>query len=116
VNINEQSNVIPPNRGKERRMMGPDRQLTDDDREEILRLVLTEAGGGDVEGELSAYPVKSRSTFRKAAYEAGLVTTKGLDRGSEEIRFEKPAQLSERGKRRLSELNDRASKRGEAEG
>ena len=92
-------------------MTQPDRQLTDDDREEIIRLVLTEDSGADVEKELAAYPAKSRSTFRKAAFEAGLVKSNGLDRSSEEIRFGKPAQLSERGKRRLSELNDRASER-----
>src|SRR4051812_29021827 len=89
-----------------------DRQLTDADREEILRLVLTEAGGVDVEQELSAFPAKSRSTFRKVAYEAGLVKASGLDRSAEEIRFGKPAQLSERGKRRLSELNERATQSG----
>jgi hypothetical protein len=91
-----------------------DRQLTDDDREEILRLILIEAGGGDVAGQLAEYPAKSRSTFRKAAYEAGLVKASGLDRSSDEIQFGKPAQLSERGKRRLSELNDRASQRTDA--
>ena len=94
-----------------------DRQLTDADREEILRLVLIEAGGDDVERELAAFPAKSRSTFRKAAYEAGLVKANGLDRSAEEIRFGKPAQLSERGKRRLSELNERATQSsGEDEG
>jgi len=90
-------------------MNGPDNQLTDADREEILRLVLTEASGADVGAKLEAYPVKARSTFRKAAFEAGLVRTSGLDRGGEEIRFNKPAQLSERGKRRLNELNARSS-------
>lgn len=86
-----------------------DRQLTDADREEILRLVLTEASGTDVEEQLAAYPAKARGTFRKAAFEAGLVKANGLDRGGEEIRFGKPAQLSERGKRRLNELNERAA-------
>jgi hypothetical protein len=86
-----------------------DRQLTDTDREEILRLVLIEAGGTDVAEQLSAYPAKARSTFRKAAFEAGLVKTNGLDRTGDEIHFGKPAQLSERGKRRLSELNARAA-------
>jgi len=90
-------------------MTEPERQLTDADREEILRLVLTEAGGADVRQQLAAYPAKSRSTFRKAAFEAGLVKTSGLDRSAEEIQFGKPAQLSERGKRRLVELNERAS-------
>ena len=86
-----------------------DRQLTDDDREEILRLVLHEAAGDDVEAKLATYPARARSTFRKAAYEAGLVKANGLDRGGEEIRFGQPAQLSERGKRRLTELNQRAA-------
>lgn len=90
-------------------MSGPDNQLTDTDREEILRLVLTEASGADVSAKLAAYPAKARSTFRKAAFEAGLVRTSGLDRDGEEITFNKPAQLSERGKRRLNELNARAA-------
>jgi hypothetical protein len=87
----------------------PAHQLTDEDREEILRLVLTEAGGTDVAALLGRYPAKARSTFRKAAFEAGLVRANGLDRGGEEIQFVKPAQLSERGKRRLAELNARAT-------
>jgi hypothetical protein len=95
-------------------MKEPDRQLTDTDREEILRLVLAEAGGADVAEQLAAYPAKARSTFRKAAYESGLVKASGLDRGGEEIQFGKPAQLSERGKRRLGELNERASAGGES--
>jgi hypothetical protein len=92
--------------------MENNRPLNDQDREEILRLVLTEASGGDVSGQLGRFPVSVRNTFRRVVEEAGLVRSGGTllsDHG--EAVFQQPLSLTERGRRRLMELNQRRDAR-----
>jgi hypothetical protein len=80
-------------------------ELTDDDREEILRLVLAEADGTDVAGDLGRFPAESRGLFRKVVIEAGLVAADlAADAGGEQ-RFTGTPALTPRGRRRLTELN-----------
>ena len=88
-------------------------ELTDDDREEILRLVLAEADGTDVAGELGRFPADSRSLFRKVVIEAGLVDNTDLVAGEgAEQHFTGTPSLTPRGRRRLAELNARKEKGG----
>lgn len=63
-------------------------EITDDDRVEILRLVLLEASGREVSREMADYPLEAVEKFRSVTREAGLV---------------KGQKLTERGKRRLGE-------------
>ncbi|MEO5929736.1 MAG: hypothetical protein ABIR47_07380 [Candidatus Kapaibacterium sp.] len=80
--------------------------LTDEDREEILRLILSEADGIDVRGELGKYPQPSRNLFRRVVREGGLVTSGDLSNDSSgESQFVAPVKLTPRGRRRLQELN-----------
>lgn len=84
------------------------RELTDADREEILRLILSEAAGADVTRDLNRYPVEARNTFRRVVQEAGLVRSGGSRTTPEgEILFEKPLALTPIGRKRLAELNER---------
>jgi hypothetical protein len=88
------------------------REITDGDREEILRLVLSEAEGMDVAGALSRYPRAIRSKFRQVVCEAGLVKG-GLARPvNGESAFGAGAALTDRGRRRLKELNARRDRIG----
>jgi hypothetical protein len=83
-------------------------ELTDDDREEILRLVLAEADNVDVANDLARFPAEARGLFRKVVIEAGLVTGADLSTGSDgEQRFTGRPTLTPRGRRRLSELNEK---------
>src|SRR5688572_19170961 len=80
----------------------------DEDREEVLRLILTEASGTDSRRELEAFPVAVRNTFRRVVLEAGLVQAKGLSEGLDgEMLFDEPITLTPRGRKRLNELNGR---------
>jgi hypothetical protein len=91
-----------------------DRELYDEDREEVLRLILMEAGGEDVREKLAEYPVAARSTFRRVVQEAGLVQTKGLAKGDAgELLFDGPTTLTQRGRKRLDEINARRDAPGE---
>lgn len=86
------------------------RELFDEDREEVLRLILAEASGSDVRRELDAYPLDIRSQFRKVVREAGLVESAGLEKDdSGELLFGKKTVLTPRGRKRLNELNIRRS-------
>lgn len=92
-------------------MNDENRELTDADREELLRLVLSEAEGKDVSGSFASYPHAAISTFRRAAFQAGLVQAKGLVmKGDVEV-FDGRTKLSDRGRRRLKELNERNSRK-----
>jgi hypothetical protein len=82
-------------------------KITDTDREEILRLVLSEASGVEVEEALRRFPMGIRGKFRQVACEAGLVKGKLAKNGAGETRFASGSKLSERGVRRLTELNSR---------
>lgn len=89
-------------------MLENDRELYDEDREEVLRLILCEADGLDVRRELAAYPLSARSMFRKVVHEAGLVQSGGLAKGDAgEMLFDEPTTLTPRGRKRLDELNSR---------
>ena len=79
-------------------------ELTDEDRERILRLVLIEASGGDAGEELQGYPADARNLFRRVVVQAGLVKVKELKEKGVENHFVQP-KLSEKGARRLKELN-----------
>jgi hypothetical protein len=81
--------------------------ITDTDREEILRLVLSEASGVEVEESLRRFPTGIRGKFRQVACEAGLVRGKLAKDGAGETRFASGSRLTERGVRRLTELNAR---------
>jgi hypothetical protein len=83
-------------------------ELTDDDREEILRLVLAEADNTEVAGDLARFPAEARGLFRKVVIEAGLVAGADLSAGEGgEQRFTGKPALTPRGRRRLSELNQK---------
>jgi hypothetical protein len=98
---------------EEREPMNDSEQgITDAHREEMLRLVLAEAAGEDVAGALAPYPSEERSRFRRVVVEAGMVKAKGLATRKGETVFEPPTQLSDRGRRRLKELNDRRASGG----
>lgn len=84
--------------------------MYDEDREEVLRLILAEAGGSDVRRELDNYPVEMRNTFRRIVQEAGLVESSGLQPSDEgELTFGSKTALTPRGRKRLNELNGRRS-------
>lgn len=85
-------------------------ELTDDDREEILRLVLSEADGVDVAADLGRFPAESRGLFRKVVIEAELVAAGGLAEKEGELRYAGEPKLTQRGRRRLTELNARREK------
>lgn len=82
-------------------------ELTDADREELLRLVLCEAEGKDVSEAFASYPHGAISTFRRAAFQAGLVQAKGVGMKGDLAAFEGRPKLSDRGRKRLKELNER---------
>jgi hypothetical protein len=86
------------------------REITDIDREEILRLVLSEAGGADVSEDLKRYPQVARSKFRQVVCEAGLVSAKLVTGSEGEIGFGEPKKLTERGRKRLNDLNTRRNR------
>ena len=89
-------------------MADNEREIYDEDREEVLRLILAEAGGADVRRELENYPVSVRNQFRKVVQEAGMVEAPGLRKGDGgELFFDAPAKLTPRGRKRLDELNAR---------
>ncbi|HVK38526.1 MAG TPA: hypothetical protein VNA88_08355 [Candidatus Kapabacteria bacterium] len=91
-----------------------ERELFDEDREEVLRLILCEAAGIDVRRELAEFPIPARSMFRKVVQEAGLVATKGLVKGDAgEMLFGSPTTLTPRGRKRLEELDARRSAPGD---
>jgi hypothetical protein len=97
-----------PEREEDRTMSENNRELYDEDREEVLRLILSEAAGQDVYDELVEYPVSVRSMFRKVVYEAGMVQTVGLVKGDAgEMLFGDRTSLTPRGRKRLDELNAR---------
>ena len=85
-------------------MNGDHRDLTDDEREELLRLILIEAGGTDAGEELRRFPPTARSLFRKVVVQAGLVKVRELSEKGIENHFVEP-KLSQKGARRLNELN-----------
>jgi hypothetical protein len=86
------------------------REIYDEDREEVLRLILAEAGGADVRRELESYPLDMRSTFRRVVQEAGLVEATHMDKSDDgEMLFGKGTSLTPRGRKRLAELNGRRS-------
>lgn len=90
------------------------RELFDEDREEILRLVLCEAAGMDVRRELGEYPISARSMFRKVVHEAGLVQSGGLAKGDAgELLFNEPISLTPRGRKRLDEIDARRNAPGD---
>lgn len=89
-------------------MQENNREMFDEDREEVLRLILCEASGIDVRQELAAYPSSARSMFRKVVHEAGLVQSAGLVTGDTgELLFKGPLSLTPRGRKRLDEINAR---------
>jgi hypothetical protein len=91
-------------------MVDENREITDVDREEILRLVLSEAEGMNVAEALGRYPRGIRSKFRQVVCEAGLVKGKLAAPVNGESGFGAGASLTERGRRRLKELNARRDK------
>jgi hypothetical protein len=96
-------------------MTDNDRELFDEDREEVLRLILCEASGMDVRRELAEFPIAARSMFRKVVQEAGLVSSRGLAKGDAgEMLFNEPIALTPRGRKRLDELNSRRTTPGDA--
>ncbi|MBC8144616.1 MAG: hypothetical protein H7X80_03460, partial [bacterium] len=61
-------------------------------------------------GELGAYPVDVRNTFRRVVQEAGLVDSASMEKGDAgELLFGKKTTLTPRGRKRLNELNSRRS-------
>lgn len=85
-------------------------QLYDEDREQILLLVLREAAGEDVAEELDKYPPEARGKFRTIVCEAQMVRTTKVVRGSGgEALFSGQTSLTPRGRRRLDELRARAA-------
>ena len=93
-------------------MQENDREMFDEDREEVLRLILSEVAGEDVRRELAEYPIPARNLFRRIVQEAGLVQTRGTSRGDAgEVLFE-GATLTPRGRKRLDELNARRNAPG----
>lgn len=88
-------------------MNGDDPELTDADREELLRLVLCEAEGKDMAEAFASYPHSAISTFRRAAFQAGLVQAKSVAMKGDLAVFEGRPKLSDRGRKRLKELNER---------
>ncbi len=86
--------------------MKSNEDLNDDDREEILRLVLMEAGGTEVAAPLAEFPAEARSTFRRVVCEARLVNGK-LVEAEGEMKFGGKPLLTDRGRRRLKEIDER---------
>ena len=96
-------------------MSDPGRELYDEDREEVLRLILTEAGGADVREALGNYPMEIRTTFRRVVQEAGLVESSALEKGDGgEWHFGERTSLTPRGRKRLDELNKRRDEGADA--
>ena len=88
-------------------MMDNEREMYDEDREELLRLILAQVDGADVDDDIAGFPVKARNTFRRVVQEAGLVDAKSMTKlESGEMVFDNPT-LTPRGRKRLSELNGR---------
>jgi hypothetical protein len=88
-------------------------QLYDEEREQILLLVLREAAGEDVGEQLNLFPKEARSKFRTIVCEAQMVRTEKVVRGEGgEAFFSGRTSLTDRGRRRLAELRARAA--GEA--
>jgi hypothetical protein len=87
-------------------MNGNHKELTDEEREELLRLILMEASGTDANEQLERFPANARSLFRRVVVQAGLVKVKELSQHGMENRFVEP-KLSEKGLLRLNELNGR---------
>jgi hypothetical protein len=92
-------------------MIDENREITDVDREEILRLVLSEAEGMNVAEALGRYPRGIRSKFRQVVCEAGLVTGGLATPVNGESAFGAGAGLTDRGRRRLKELNARRERK-----
>jgi hypothetical protein len=89
------------------------RELYDEDREEVLRLILAQANGDDVDDALKSFPISARNMFRKVVQEAGLVETTGMVKGDAgEMFFADRTTLTPRGRKRLEELNARRKEPG----
>src|SRR5688500_14046374 len=87
--------------------------LYDEEREQILLLVLREAAGEDVADALNQFPMEARSKFRTIVCEAQMVKTAKLERADGgEVVFSGPTTLTPRGRKRLDELNRQQASEG----